>query len=99
MSEDRILLTGSSGLIGTSLVRSLMRKRISMVSLVRHPLPETRARYAGSERVSSELWDPYSATPVSPAPAVQSEIQHHCSYRHPILMSLPFESSTSRVEA
>jgi uncharacterized protein YbjT (DUF2867 family) len=37
MSEDRILLTGSSGLIGTSLVRSLMRKRISMVSLVRHP--------------------------------------------------------------
>jgi uncharacterized protein len=65
MSEDRILLTGSSGLIGTSLVRSLMRKRISMVSLVRHPLPETRPRYAGSERVSSELWDPYSATPVS----------------------------------
>jgi uncharacterized protein len=63
MSEDRILLTGSSGLIGTSLVRSLMRKQISMVSLLRQPLPE--AYYAGSGMVSQELWDPYSATPVS----------------------------------
>jgi uncharacterized protein (TIGR01777 family) len=65
MNDDRILLTGSSGFIGTSLVRSLMRKRISMVSLLRQPLPEMRARYAGSDSISNELWDPYSATPVS----------------------------------
>jgi hypothetical protein len=42
-----------------------MRKRISMVSLLRRSLPEAGARDAGSDRVSNELWDPYSATPVS----------------------------------
>jgi uncharacterized protein len=63
MNEDRILLTGSSGLIGTSLVRNLMRKRISMVSLRRRAL--SGARSGGSDGLSNELWDPYSATPVS----------------------------------
>ncbi len=64
MSEDRILLTGSSGFIGTSLVRILMRKQISMVSLLRRPLPEAGARDAGYDLVSRELWDPYAPTPV-----------------------------------
>jgi uncharacterized protein (TIGR01777 family) len=57
MSADRILLAGSSGLIGTSLVRRLALERISVISLVRHRLPDA----GGSRR----LWDPYSATPVS----------------------------------
>jgi uncharacterized protein (TIGR01777 family) len=53
---DRILLTGSSGLIGTSLVRSLRRNRIAMVTLRRHPSQGTGAE---------ELWDPYAPTPLS----------------------------------
>ena len=57
MSAGRILLTGASGLIGTSLVRTLEQERISIISLVRRPLPDA----GGSQR----LWDPYSATPVS----------------------------------
>jgi uncharacterized protein len=56
MSSDRILLTGSSGLIGTSVVRFLRRKRISIVTLQRRSLP-------GS--ADTGLWDPYAATPVS----------------------------------
>lgn len=57
MSAQRILLAGSSGLIGTSLVRRLAQERISTISLVRRSLPD-----AGD---SQRLWDPYSATPVS----------------------------------
>jgi uncharacterized protein len=57
MSVAQVLLTGSSGLIGTSLVRSLMQKRISTISLHRRPSAQ------GAE--DSELWDPYAATPVS----------------------------------
>ena len=56
MSTDRILLTGSSGLIGTSVVRFLRRKRISIVTLQRHSLPGA---------ADTELWDPYAANPVS----------------------------------
>ncbi len=57
MNADRILLAGSSGLIGTSVVRRLVQERISIISLVRHRLPDA----GGSQR----LWDPYSVTPVS----------------------------------
>jgi uncharacterized protein len=57
MSVAQVLLTGSSGLIGTSLVRSLMQKRISTISLRRRP--------SGQRAEDSELWDPYAATPVS----------------------------------
>jgi uncharacterized protein len=57
MSAERILLAGSSGLIGTSLVRRLTQERISIISLLRHPSPDA----GGSQR----LWDPYSVTPVS----------------------------------
>jgi uncharacterized protein len=60
MSADRILLTGSSGFIGTSLVRSLMGERISIISLHRHPFPDG----GGSNTSSQHLWDPYAATPV-----------------------------------
>jgi uncharacterized protein len=56
MSVDQILLTGSSGFIGTSLVRTLRRKQISMVILHRGPTQGGDAR---------EVWDPYAATPVS----------------------------------
>ena len=63
MSVDRILLTGSSGLIGTSLVRSLRRNRIAMVTVRRHPLPGT-----GDEEL---LWDPYAPTPLSHPEALE----------------------------
>ena len=56
MNAERIVLAGSSGLIGTSLVRRLVHERISIISLVRR-LPDD----GGSQR----LWDPYSVTPVS----------------------------------
>ncbi len=53
MSESRVLVTGSSGLIGTSLIRSLGAKRISTISLQRTP---------GPGRV---VWDPYASSPMS----------------------------------
>ncbi len=62
MTADQILLTGSSGLIGTSLVRVLRRKRISTVSLHRRALHGARVL---NEEVPG-LWDPYAATPISP---------------------------------
>ena len=61
MTADQILLTGSSGLIGTSLVRALRRKRISIISLHRRPLPGTGLHNAGFQG----LWDPYAATPMT----------------------------------
>jgi uncharacterized protein len=57
MSVERVLLTGSSGLIGTSLVRSLMQNRISTITLHRRP--------SAQRTEASEWWDPYAATPVS----------------------------------
>jgi uncharacterized protein (TIGR01777 family) len=66
--DEQILLTGSSGLIGNSLVRSLMRKQISVVSLLRRSL-NGGARNASSKLVSDdgphEVWDPYAAMPVT----------------------------------
>lgn len=62
MTADQILLTGSSGLIGTSLVRALRRKRISTVSLHRRALHGARVLNEGVPG----LWDPYAATPISP---------------------------------
>jgi uncharacterized protein (TIGR01777 family) len=61
MTTGQILLTGSSGLIGTSLGRSLGRKRISIISLHRPPLQGARALNEGIRGV----WDPYAATPMS----------------------------------
>lgn len=61
MTAEQILLTGSSGLIGTSLVRSLGQKRISTITLHRRSAD-------GSEPlggVTQQSWDPYAATPVS----------------------------------
>jgi NAD dependent epimerase/dehydratase family enzyme len=57
MSADQILLTGSSGLIGTSLVRSLHRNRISTITLSRRPAPGAPG---------TKTWDPYAAVPISP---------------------------------
>ena len=54
-------MTGSSGFIGTSLVRSLASERISITSLLRRPLPDA----GGSNTSSQHLWNPYAATPVS----------------------------------
>ncbi|MGB8537855.1 MAG: TIGR01777 family oxidoreductase [Acidobacteriaceae bacterium] len=57
MRVERILLTGASGFIGTSLVRRLKQDRISTISL---------HRGSSAQRTeASELWDPYAATPVS----------------------------------
>jgi uncharacterized protein (TIGR01777 family) len=57
MNGERIVLAGSSGLIGTSVIRRLVQERISIISLVRRRLPD-----AGGSQC---LWDPYSMTPVS----------------------------------
>ena len=54
MSVERVLLTGSSGFIGTSLVRSLKQNRISTITLHRHP-----------SGPAQEYWDPYAPTPVT----------------------------------
>src|ERR1700722_12277118 len=56
MNVERVLLTGSSGLIGTSLVRSLIQNRISTITLHRRP---------SAQRTEALEWDPYAATPVS----------------------------------
>jgi uncharacterized protein len=61
MRADQILLTGSAGLIGTSLLRALRRKRISTISLHRRPLPGTGLHNAGFQG----LWDPYAVTPMT----------------------------------
>ncbi len=53
MSDAEILLTGASGLIGTSLIRNLHAKRISTIPLQRAP---------GSGAV---VWDPYAAQPLN----------------------------------
>ncbi len=59
MPEDQILLTGSSGFIGTSLIRFLARERIHSISLIRNKSGES------SRSDSGQLWDPYSETPVA----------------------------------
>ena len=60
MSAEQILITGSSGLIGTSLIRSLGLKRISIICLRRGSL-------RGNDEVSSAqgVWDPYASPPMS----------------------------------
>jgi uncharacterized protein len=60
MSVERVLLTGSSGLIGTSLVRSLSQNRISTITL-------HRRRTGGAQ----EFWDPYAPTPVTRPEALE----------------------------
>src|SRR5580704_1453079 len=57
MRVERILLTGLSGFIGTSLLRSLMHNQISTIALHR--------RRSAQATDAQELWDPYAATPVS----------------------------------
>jgi uncharacterized protein len=54
MSVERVLLTGSSGFIGTSLVRRLQQNRISTISLHRSP-----------SGAAEEFWDPYAPRPVA----------------------------------
>ena len=54
MSVERVLLTGSSGFIGTSLVRRLKQNRISTITLHRGP-----------SGVAEEFWDPYASKPVA----------------------------------
>jgi uncharacterized protein len=54
MSVDLILLTGSSGLIGASLVRTLRQNRISTFRLHRNL----------SNSDDGAFWDPYAANPV-----------------------------------
>jgi uncharacterized protein (TIGR01777 family) len=60
MSSNQVLLTGSSGLIGTYLVRVLRQERISSISLLRHPIPSGGSSPADSQ----QLWDPYAAVPL-----------------------------------
>jgi uncharacterized protein (TIGR01777 family) len=67
MPVERIVLTGSSGLLGTSLIRILRRKRISIMTLHRRPAQGTATAEADSAAGadSEELWDPYAETPMS----------------------------------
>ncbi len=60
MPEDQILLTGSSGLIGTSLMRLLVEERIHYRSLIRKKSADSPGSAA-----SQPLWDPYSEIPVA----------------------------------
>ena len=53
MSDAEILLTGASGLIGTSLIRNLHAKRISTIPLQRAPGP------------GAVVWNPYAAQPLN----------------------------------
>jgi uncharacterized protein len=62
MSADRILLTGSSGLIGPSLIRSLEAKRIS--TLILH-------RQTAKADPGGQVWDPYAAEPLSHPEALE----------------------------
>ncbi len=55
MSVRPILLTGSSGLVGASLVRSLREKQISTILL---------RRQTGKIKNNEAIWDPYAAEPV-----------------------------------
>jgi uncharacterized protein len=55
MSIRPILLTGSSGLVGASLVRSLREKQISTLIL---------QRQTGKIKNDEAVWDPYAAEPV-----------------------------------
>ena len=59
MSTTQILLTGSSGLIGTSLVRMLQQEQISTISLHRKKNQSTRP-----EAAAERFWDPYALEPV-----------------------------------
>jgi uncharacterized protein len=61
MTAAQILLTGSSGLIGTSVVRTLRRRRIPTISLHRDRLPPADVENGSLQA----LWDPYAATPMS----------------------------------
>jgi uncharacterized protein (TIGR01777 family) len=62
MSAERILLAGSSGLIGASLIRSLEHKRISTLAL-------HRQKSNGDGK--GEVWDPYAATPMGHPEALE----------------------------
>jgi uncharacterized protein (TIGR01777 family) len=62
MSAERILLTGSSGLIGASLIRSLGQKRIPTLTL--------RRRTATNDG-EGEVWDPYASTPLRDPEALE----------------------------
>ena len=53
--SDQVLITGSSGLIGTALIRSLREKRISPITLHRHAAQEG----------TGNLWNPYATQPMS----------------------------------
>jgi uncharacterized protein len=58
MGTHMMLLTGSSGLIGNSLIRFLQQNRISTVTLQR-------------KGGTGLLWDPYAANPISQAEALE----------------------------
>lgn len=65
MTAVQILLTGSTGFIGTSLVRRLRQQRISTILLHRRSPQDNAPRGDVSRETSQEIWDPYAATPVS----------------------------------
>jgi uncharacterized protein (TIGR01777 family) len=62
MSAERILLTGSSGLIGASLIRSLEHKRISTFAL-------HRGKSDGDSE--GDVWNPYATVPVTRPEALE----------------------------
>lgn len=55
MQIHRVLVSGASGLIGSSFVRALGGRSIDIVKLIREPT-------AGQD--SAVLWNPYSPDPI-----------------------------------
>jgi uncharacterized protein (TIGR01777 family) len=71
MRKDRILLTGSSGLIGTSLVRNLSQNRISTITLHRRLSQPSHDALLADSPDATKLWDPYAAVPLSHPEALE----------------------------
>jgi uncharacterized protein len=63
----RVLLSGSSGLIGSTLVRELAANRIQTIQLVR----KKNEGHAGEVQAPQVLWDPQAPSPVADLPALE----------------------------
>jgi uncharacterized protein (TIGR01777 family) len=70
MTANQVLLTGASGFIGTSVVRMLEQKQISMISLRRQSMGGSDMSRAGSQM----MWDPYGPVSLSNPRALDGTI-------------------------
>jgi uncharacterized protein len=61
----RILVSGASGLIGTALVRNLMRDQIHVTKLIRQHAGQSITGNPSASAPESIVWDPNTSKPVS----------------------------------